>query len=1003
MHPQRRNTMSHQGSGLVNRSSTQIPLTQIEPNVWEVPRDFQSGMKVPARIYADEDLLSKMRTDRTIQQCVNVAHLDGICKYAITMPDGHEGYGFPIGGVAATDYDEGLISPGGVGYDINCLSGNSRVLHDLGYTRQISDFDKEWKHSVIKCIGKNLQTSSTGLVRFLHQKPYNRILKIRTLLGHEAVATEDHPFLTPDGMTPLGELASRKVAVYPFVGVPYEEPSEFVILSREGIDRLRIPINKDLLVRELQNRALLPLTSRNSKLPFLLKIMGFLLGDGTLIYTPKTHLAAFYGKEEDLQLIREDLRRIGYTPSQIYHRTRKSRIETKYKEYSFETTESWFKTTARSFIALVAAMGIPLGNKASQDFTLPDWLFKLERWQKRLFLATFFGADLSKPRTFTKHEYNFYTPALGLNKKARFAESGLQLLKQLQALLRSFDVKATLGSIEEDAFTGVGGVSSRIRLLVSAEPMNLIRFWSTVGYEYNRVKASLGNAAVHYLKLKQKLHGERVETSKTAIALTTSGTSANEVYKRLESEFINRRFLERSVYEGRRTTPRVAQNFMTFNEFLVSATQGLGTSGAVWDEVLAVEEVPDFKQEVFDFTTSSDAHNFVANGFIVSNCGVRLIRTNLTEEEVRPVLPKLVDTIFNFIPSGLGSRGQVKLSITELDRAVTDGLDWAVDHGYAWPEDPKTIEEEGCMEAADPSKVSNSAKSRGAPQLGSLGSGNHFIEIERADKIFDKRVAERLGIHKEGQILVLIHTGSRGYGHQTCSDYLRVMERAINKYNIKLPDRELAACPSKSPEAEDYIPAMSAACNFAFVNRQMITHWAREAFSKVFQRPADSLDMKIVYDVAHNVAKVESHAIDGETRKVTVHRKGATRSFPPGHHDIPVEYRDVGQPVLIPGSMGTSSWVLIGTPRAMELSFGTTAHGAGRFMSRSGAKRKWFGGDLKKSLESQGIVIRAASMEVLAEEAPGAYKDVDRVVEVSHQLGIGQKVVRMTPIGVAKG
>src|SRR6266705_2285214 len=385
------------------------------------------------------------------------------------------------------------------------------------------------------------------------------------------------------------------------------------------------------------------------------------------------------------------------------------------------------------------------------------------------------------------------------------------------------------------------------------------------------------------------------------------------------------------------------------------------------------------------------------------NCGVRLIRTNLTEEDVRPSLVKLDDTIFNVIPSGLGSKGQIRLTPMELDKAVTDGLDWAIDKGYAWPEDPRTIEEEGCMEAADPSKVSNNARSRGAPQLGSLGSGNHFIEIERANKIFDKHTAERLGIHKEGQILVLIHTGSRGYGHQTCSDYLKVMERAIGKYNVRLPDRELAACPSKSPEAEDYVAAMSAACNFAFVNRQMITHWAREAFSKVFQRPADSLDMKIVYDVAHNVAKVESHKIDGETKKVTVHRKGATRSFPPGHHDIPAEYREVGQPVLIPGSMGTSSWVLIGTPRAMELSFGTTAHGAGRFMSRSGAKRKWFGGDLKKSLESQGIVIRAASMEVLAEEAPGAYKDVDRVVEVSHQLGIGQKVVRMTPIGVAKG
>ncbi len=385
------------------------------------------------------------------------------------------------------------------------------------------------------------------------------------------------------------------------------------------------------------------------------------------------------------------------------------------------------------------------------------------------------------------------------------------------------------------------------------------------------------------------------------------------------------------------------------------------------------------------------------------NCGVRLIRTNLTEEQVRPVLPQLVDSIFNFIPSGLGSKGQIKLSTMELDKAVTDGLDWALDRGFAWPEDPRTIEEEGCMEAADPTKVSNSAKSRGAPQLGSLGSGNHFIEIERADKIFDKRVADRFGITREGQILVLIHTGSRGYGHQTCSDYLKVMERAISKYNIHLPDRELAACPSKSPEAEDYIPAMSAACNFAWVNRQMITHWVRQAFEKVLGKSADSLDMKIVYDVAHNVAKLETHKVDGKMRKVIVHRKGATRSFPPGNAEIPAEYREVGQPVLIPGSMGTSSWVLVGTPKAMELSFGTTAHGAGRFMSRSAARRKWWGGDLKKSLESRGMVIRAASMDVLAEEAPDAYKDVDRVAEVSHQLGIGTKVVRMTPIGVAKG
>ena len=960
-------------------------------------------MKVPARIYADEDLLSKMRTDRTIQQCVNVAHLDGICKYAITMPDGHEGYGFPIGGVAATDYDEGLISPGGVGYDINCLSGSSRIIDEFGCTRPIAHFEESWRELAICSLEKNLEILKTGLVRFLRQRPKRHVLKVRTLLGYEIDATEDHPFFTPDGMVPAAELAGKKVAVLPFSGVEFQETEQLTIVSKEDILSLKAPVNSHAVIRELEHRKLLPLTSISPTLPYLLRILGFTMGDGSMTLTPKTHSVWFYGKSKDLEKIREDVRKTGFTPSKIYSRVRQSKIATKYSTHAFEFKEHYFGVRARSLVLLLQAMGCPLGDKASKDFGLPAWLFRLAKWQKRLFLASLFGADMSKPQTLTGHGYNFYEPTLGQNKKSHLANSGRKLLGQITDMLGDFDVSASVNSTEELAYEGVKGVSARVRLQVSSKPSNLIRFWSTIGYEYNGYKSFLASAAVHYLRLKQRILQEKSEEAKIAISLMTSGATKSEVSARLKSEFVSSSFLERSMNGEIKTAPRTPPNFPTFDEFLNDASEGLGFSGAVWDEVVSVEEVESFSEDVYDFTTASDAHNFIANGFVVSNCGVRLIRTNLTEEEVRPVLPKLVDTIFNFIPSGLGSRGQVKLSVTELDRAVTDGLDWAVDHGYAWPEDPKTIEEEGCMEAADPSKVSNSAKSRGAPQLGSLGSGNHFIEIERADKIFDKRVAERLGIHKEGQILVLIHTGSRGYGHQTCSDYLKVMERAINKYNIKLPDRELAACPSKSPEAEDYIPAMSAACNFAFVNRQMITHWSREAFSKVFQRPADSLDMKIVYDVAHNVAKVESHLIDGETKKVTVHRKGATRSFPPGHRDIPAEYRDVGQPVLIPGSMGTSSWVLIGTPRAMELSFGTTAHGAGRFMSRSGAKRKWFGGDLKKSLESQGIVIRAASMEVLAEEAPGAYKDVDRVVEVSHQLGIGQKVVRMTPIGVAKG
>jgi tRNA-splicing ligase RtcB len=959
-------------------------------------------MKVPARIYADEDLLAKMRTDRTIQQCVNVAHLDGIQKYSIVMPDGHEGYGFPIGGVAATDYDEGLISPGGVGYDINCLSGSSLVVDELGCRLRISDFAECWRGKRVRCI-EGQEASGTKIVGFLRRQARN-ILRVRTLLGHELLATEDHPFLTQDGMVPLGEVGRRKskIAVYPFMGVEYEKPNEFSIVAENDILALRIPANCELLCKELKKRGLLPFSSTNTKLPLLLKIMGFLMGNGSLIYTSKTHDAWFYGKREDLEEIRRDLKRLGFRPSKVYSRTRESKISTKHAGYRFKILECSFRARSRSLIALLAAMGSPLGNKAADRFELPKWLFVLQKWQKRLFLASLFGADLSAPKTMTDRGYNFYTPVLGQNKKAAVAYSGVKLLEQIVALLQDFDVKAKVTPAKENAYDGVSGPSTRIRLLISNEAENLIRFWSTVGYDYNKRKTFLANVAVHYLKLKRKVLTEKAHSAMLAVIQKTSDGNTVQVFSAPDARDPSGGSPIQASNIRSITSFRIGRDFPKFNGFLRAATQGLGRSGAVWDEIASIEEVP-FNDYVYDFTVASKAHNFIANGFVVSNCGVRLIRTNLTEEQVRPVLPKLVDTIFNFIPSGLGSKGQIRLSPMELDKAVTDGLDWAVDKGYAWPEDPKTMEEEGCLEAADPSKVSNSARSRGAPQLGSLGSGNHFVEVERADKIFDKHVADRLGIHKEGQILILIHTGSRGYGHQICSDYLRVMERAVDKYHIQLPDRELAACPSKSPEAEDYIPAMSAACNFAWVNRQMITHWARQAFEKVFGKSADSLDMKIVYDVAHNVAKVESHKVDNETKKVIVHRKGATRSFPPGHPDIPAEYRDIGQPVLIPGSMGTSSWVLIGTPKAMELSFGTTAHGAGRFMSRSAAKRQWWGADLKKSLESRGIIVRAASMEVVAEEAPGAYKDVDRVAEVSHQLGIGMKVVRMTPIGVAKG
>ncbi len=386
------------------------------------------------------------------------------------------------------------------------------------------------------------------------------------------------------------------------------------------------------------------------------------------------------------------------------------------------------------------------------------------------------------------------------------------------------------------------------------------------------------------------------------------------------------------------------------------------------------------------------------------NCGVRLLTTNLNEEAIRPKLAELTNAIFNNVPCGLGSRRKdFRVTTHELDRLVVEGVQWLIDQGLGWSEDAEHCEEKGSMKAADPDKVSTRAKSRGLPQVGTLGSGNHFLEVQRVGKIYDPQVAKTFGIEQEGQITVMIHCGSRGFGHQICSDYLRIMERAVHKYKIALPDRELACAPGTSPEAQDYYQAMACAVNYAFVNRQAITHWVRQSFEQVFKKSADSFGLNLVYDVAHNIAKVENHNVGDGKRKVWIHRKGATRAFGPGNPEVPADYRAVGQPVLIPGSMGTSSWVLVGTTKAMDVSFGSTAHGAGRMMSRSAAKRRFWGKDVKRALEQRGIVTRSASAVVLAEEADPAYKNVDKVAEVSDKVGIATRVVRLSPIAVVKG
>ncbi len=384
------------------------------------------------------------------------------------------------------------------------------------------------------------------------------------------------------------------------------------------------------------------------------------------------------------------------------------------------------------------------------------------------------------------------------------------------------------------------------------------------------------------------------------------------------------------------------------------------------------------------------------------NCGVRLLGTHLNQEEIDPHIGELASALQANCPSGVGQGGSVRLKRHELERLVEQGSKWALKNGYATQMDLERTEEQGCFEGADASKVSDRAFKRGVDQLGTLGAGNHFIEVDVVDQVFDQTAAQRMGLFP-GQIVVQIHCGSRGFGHQICTDYVRMFQVVVHRYGISLPDRELVCAPLSSPEGQDYLAAMKAAANYAFANRQVLTHHIRRSFERSLMGKVKNFTVYQIYDIAHNMAKVEKHEIDGSQIEVCVHRKGATRAFGPFSSVLPDVYKDIGQPVLVPGSMGTASWVLVGTEKSMAQSFGSTCHGAGRTMSRRQAKRTVRGTELREELEAEGIHVRAGSMPGLAEEAPIAYKDVDRVIEVVHGAGIAKKVARIVPVAVVKG
>ncbi len=384
------------------------------------------------------------------------------------------------------------------------------------------------------------------------------------------------------------------------------------------------------------------------------------------------------------------------------------------------------------------------------------------------------------------------------------------------------------------------------------------------------------------------------------------------------------------------------------------------------------------------------------------NCGVRLLGTHLSRDEIAPYLDELATQLQRNCPHGVGRGGEFKLSNREMTEVVRQGARWALKRGYATEMDLERTEENGRIEGADPDKISPRAYERARDQLGTLGAGNHFIEVDVVDEVFDDTAAAAMGLFP-GQIVAQIHCGSRGFGHQVCTDYVARFQKVVHKYNIQLPDRELVCAPLSSPEGQEYLAAMKGAANFAFCNRQLLTHLIRRSFDDALRGKVSNSSIYQIYDIAHNMAKIEEHEVDGRRMTVCVHRKGATRAFGPGSPVLPAVYRAIGQPVLVPGSMGTASWVLVGTEGSMAQSFGSTCHGAGRTMSRAQAKREVQGGELRRELEARGIRVRAGSLAGLAEEAPGAYKDVDQVIEVVHGAGIARKVARLVPVAVVKG
>ena len=975
---------------------------QIEEAVWEIPTSFKQGMNVPARIFATKKLLDAMDPG-VFEQLTNMACLPGVQKYALAMPDAHWGYGF-------------------------CVSLDTEILSEFGYYLPIKDFENYFEK--LKCYEQDKkEIVSTEITKFMKIKPKNKIMCLTTKAGNKLIATEDHPFYTKEGMIQIKNLSlNDRIAIYPFKGIKYKIPSNDIIISEEDITNVLESNNikkgswrYKIIINKLNSRGLIPLKYNSKQVPYILKLMGFLLGDASINFIGKRGdgILNFSGQPCDLEKAREDIKAIGYNPSRVY-----SKIRNGYED-------NRFIVNASSLVILFEALGVPKGTKTEQQFRIPQWIFKSELWQKRLFLAALFGSELRSPHKRANRKHNFIAPTFPFAKLKELEGNAIDYLSDVNNLLLEFNIKTTCIQKHREIVTKKGRISSQLELVISPSCDNLIELWSKIGFEYNKKRTFLANVVVQYLKRKN----EYLNKKKSFINKIRISQNNGISYRKISEEADNNGFYSKTgvreicvKLEQDKKLVLNARNFISFDKYLEESTQYLGNSGLIWEEIEEIKEVA-YDDFVYDFTVKHNDHNFIANNFLVSNCiggviatdaenggvispggvgfdincGMRLITTNLTIKDVQPKLKELVNTFFQTVPSGVGCKGFVKINNPQFTEVMEEGVKWCVDNGYGWQEDLERIESNGKIEWADSSKISDKARQRGINQLGTLGSGNHYLEIQhvKPENIVDKELAKKFGIFPD-QIVVMFHTGSRGFGHQTATDYLKIFEGAMKKYNISVEDPELACAPFNSPEGQDYYKAMACAANMSFSNRQVILHRIREGFEKVFKQKAEDMEMHCVYDVAHNLARLQEFKVDGKKKKLIVHRKGATLCQGPGNPEISKLYRDTGSPVIIGGSMETGSYLLVGTEKADNETFSSTAHGSGRTMSRHQAKREFRGDQLQKDMEKRGIYVKSGSMSGLAEEAGSAYKEINDVIDALAKAGISKPVTKLIPIGNVK-